>query len=54
MYHLHDDPPDKDMLPEIVNNRFMYTAAATGDVSRWYIHTSITPHKSANEYYNLR
>jgi hypothetical protein len=33
MYHLHDDPPDKDMLPEIVNNRFSYTAAATGDAS---------------------
>jgi hypothetical protein len=33
MYHLHDDPPDNDMLPEIVNNRFRYTNAATGDAS---------------------
>jgi hypothetical protein len=52
MYHLHDDPPDKDMVHEVVNNRFRYTAA-TSDASWQYIHTSITPHKSANEYYNL-
>jgi hypothetical protein len=33
MYYLHDDPPDKDMVLEIVNNRFRYTATTTGDAS---------------------
>jgi hypothetical protein len=32
MYHLHDDPADKDMLPDTVNNGFKYSAAVTGDV----------------------
>jgi hypothetical protein len=54
MHHLHDDPPDKDMLPETATNGFKYSVTATIETLRVDIHTSKASYKSANKYYNLQ
>jgi hypothetical protein len=53
MYHLHDDPPDKDTLPEKVAYWFEHKNMIGADTLCVLIHTSIAPNKSPNKDYNL-
>jgi hypothetical protein len=53
MYHLHDELPDKDTLHETAVSEFERNVKVLNMAFEAYIHTSITPYKSANKYYDL-